>query len=101
MLPRITTSFLGEVHAFKLQAARPTLTTTFNEESIVDERDVLRAWRELFQRGASPADNVKKAEKFLDGLSGESPLHLRLANELVDLKKLATPSKPKPKRAAR
>ena len=69
----------------------------------MDERDVLRAWRDLFRDSASPADNVKKAEKFLDSLSGESPLHLRLANELVDLKRIASPPKPKakPKRAAR
>ena len=69
----------------------------------MDEREVLRAWRDLFHgKGASP-DALTKAETLLDSLSGESPLHLRLANELEELKNgSAKPAKKRaaPKRAA-
>ena len=52
----------------------------------MDERDVMRKWRDLFQgQGATPQTLVAD-EEFLDGLSGESPLHLRLAGELDELK---------------
>jgi hypothetical protein len=65
----------------------------------MDERDVLRAWREIFRDRETTHENLAKAEAFLDSLSGESPLHLRLANELADLKKLS--AAPKKSRAAR
>lgn len=52
----------------------------------MDERDVIRKWRDLFQgRGPTPQALIE-AEKLLDGLSGESPLHIRLAGELEELK---------------
>jgi len=51
----------------------------------VDEREVLHKWRDLF-RGKITAATLDKAGILLDGLSGESPLHLRLASELVELK---------------
>jgi hypothetical protein len=53
----------------------------------VDERDVLLAWRGLFLGKEVTPESLDKAEELLDGLSGESPLHLRLANELAELKK--------------
>jgi hypothetical protein len=53
----------------------------------VDEREVLRAWRDLFKGNAAGPETLAKAETLLDGLSGESPLHLRLANELLELQK--------------
>jgi hypothetical protein len=56
----------------------------------VDEREVLRAWRDLFRDQDITPEALAKAESLLDGLSGESPLHIRLASELKDLKKLAT-----------
>lgn len=60
------------------------------------ERDVTRAWRELFRdKGITPG-TLAAAEALLTSLSGESPLHLRLANELEELKK--GPSNPKKKR---
>jgi hypothetical protein len=54
----------------------------------MDERDVLRIWRELFPTKDVTPEALAKADELLDGLSGESPLHLRLANELAELKKL-------------
>lgn len=61
----------------------------------MDEREVLRAWRDLFRSKESTPDTLTKAETLLSGLSGESPLHLRLANELEDLKQLPTAGKKK------
>jgi hypothetical protein len=54
----------------------------------LDERDVTRAWQNLFKGKEVTPDSLVKAEELLDGLSGESPLHLRFANELAELKKL-------------
>ncbi len=54
----------------------------------MDERDVRNAWRNLFQGQEVTNDSLAKAEALLDGLSGESPLHFRLAKELEDLRKL-------------
>jgi hypothetical protein len=59
----------------------------------LDEREVNLAWRNLFRGQEITAEALAKAESLLDGLSGESPLHLRLANELKDLKKLNQPPK--------
>jgi len=52
----------------------------------VDEREVLNAWRQLFRAQPVTSQTLAKAESLLDGLSGESPLHVRLANELNELK---------------
>lgn len=54
----------------------------------MDERDVLIAWRNLFRGSDVTPDTLTRAEALLDGLSGESPLHLRLAAELEELKRL-------------
>jgi hypothetical protein len=54
----------------------------------VDERDVINNWRNLFQGKEVTTDSLAKAEALLDSLSGESPLHLRLAKELEELQKL-------------
>jgi hypothetical protein len=53
----------------------------------VDERDVLSAWRNLFAGKPVTGKSLKAAEAMLDGLEGESPLHIRLAGELEELKK--------------
>jgi hypothetical protein len=53
----------------------------------MDEREVLRAWRELFHSGTITSETLVRAEEFLEGLSGESPVRIRLASELVDLQK--------------
>lgn len=54
----------------------------------MDERDVRNAWRNLFHGQEVTSDSLAKAKALLDGLSGESPLHFRLAKELEDLRKL-------------
>lgn len=53
----------------------------------MDERDVLLAWRELFRSREITSETLAKAESLLDGLSGESPLRIRLAIELGELQK--------------
>jgi hypothetical protein len=65
----------------------------------VDERDVLRNWRDLFRGNEITTETLAQAETLLEGLSGESPLHLRLANELEELKH--GPAVAKKKRATR
>jgi hypothetical protein len=65
----------------------------------MDERDVLRAWRELFHNGKITSETLVQAEEFLDGLSGESPLRIRLATELEELQKKS--SGPTKKQSAR
>jgi hypothetical protein len=54
----------------------------------LDERDVTRAWQGLFNGKEVTPDALLKAEELLDGLSGESPLHIRFAKELAELKKM-------------
>jgi hypothetical protein len=62
----------------------------------VDEREVVLEWRKLFSGDEVTAETLAKAETLLDGLSGESPLHLRLANELEELKMGRPTHKKKP-----
>jgi hypothetical protein len=64
----------------------------------LDERDVTLAWRNLFHGKEITPESLVKAESILDGMNGESPLQLRLANELADLKKLNQPPKPRSKK---
>jgi hypothetical protein len=54
----------------------------------LDERDVTLAWQRLFREKPITSEALAKADELLDGLSGESPLHLRFAAELGELKKL-------------
>lgn len=62
----------------------------------MDERDVIRKWRDLFHgQGATP-QALAEAEELLEGLSGESPLHIRLAGELEELKNAQSGEKKKP-----
>ena len=53
----------------------------------MDERDLLIAWRNIFQSDGVNEESLAKAEVLLEESSGESPLHLRLATELEELKK--------------
>jgi hypothetical protein len=57
----------------------------------VDERELTIAWRNLFSGKEIAQEQLAKAQLLLDELSGESPLHHRLAKELDDLKKLQKP----------
>jgi hypothetical protein len=52
----------------------------------VDEHEVMLAWRNIFRGPEATAEKLVKADVLLEGLTGESPLYLRLANELADLK---------------
>jgi hypothetical protein len=54
----------------------------------MDERDVMNTWRNLFREKEITSDSLATAEAMLEGLSGESPLHIRLAQELVELRRL-------------
>jgi hypothetical protein len=55
---------------------------------VMDERDVMNTWRNLFHGKELTRRSLTKAGALLDGLSGESPLHIRLAKELEDIRKL-------------
>lgn len=55
---------------------------------MLDERDVLNKWRSLFTGKEITSDSLTKGSALLNGLSGESPLHLRLAKELEDIRKV-------------
>jgi hypothetical protein len=65
----------------------------------VDERDVLNTWRNLFVGKPITAESLNAAEEMLDGLSGESPLHIRLASELEELKKRSASVKTQSRKA--
>jgi hypothetical protein len=54
---------------------------------IVDEHDILNAWRNLFRGGETTPETLAKAQALLDGLTTESPVQFRLANELAELRK--------------
>lgn len=64
----------------------------------MDEREVLLEWRKLFHSQVVTADILAQAETLLDGLCGESPLHLRLATELQELQRTQTGTQQKPAR---
>lgn len=67
----------------------------------LDERDVTLAWQNLFRGKEITPKALAEADALLDGLSGESPLHLRFAAELGELKKLHAGGKDvRPKRRA-
>jgi hypothetical protein len=55
---------------------------------MLDERDVMNTWRTLFNGHEVTTDSLAKAEALLEGVSGESPLHIRLAKELAEIQKL-------------
>ena len=55
---------------------------------MLTEREVSRSWNRLFSDGSYTSESFEKAETLLDELRPESPLRLRLLNELAELKKL-------------
>jgi hypothetical protein len=61
----------------------------------VDEYDILNAWRNLFQGGETTPETLAKAQALLDGLTTESPVQFRLANELAELRKQESKRKSK------
>ena len=52
-----------------------------------NENDVMMMWRKLFLEGAT-AKTLERAEALLDELNSESPLRLRLTQELEEIRKL-------------
>jgi hypothetical protein len=64
----------------------------------MDEHYVTLAWRNLFRGQEITPEALAKAETLLDGLGGESPLHLRLTNELEELRKLSAGVQTKPEK---
>lgn len=52
-----------------------------------NESDVIMMWRKLFQEPATE-ETFKQAEALLADLSLESPLRVRLAQELEEIRKL-------------
>jgi hypothetical protein len=67
----------------------------------MDEHYVTNAWRKLFRGQEITPAALAEAETLLDGLGGESPLHLRLTNELEELRKLSAGAEPKPAKRRR
>lgn len=55
---------------------------------MADDLRVASKWRSLFQGGAVTHEALAAAESLLDGLSPESPLRVRYATELRDMRKL-------------
>ena len=54
----------------------------------LNERDVTTLWRKLFDGQRITAASLAKAEALLDGLNPESPLRLRLATQLKEIRQL-------------
>ena len=55
---------------------------------MLTESEVSRHWARLFQKGIYTSESFEKAELMLEELRPESPLRLRLLNELDELKKI-------------
>jgi hypothetical protein len=55
---------------------------------MADDLRVATKWRSLFQGGAVNHEALAAAELLLEGLSPESPLRVRYATELRDMRKL-------------
>ena len=55
---------------------------------MLNDGDVTTLWRKLFRGQEITSLTLGKAEALLDDLSPESPLRLRLATELEELRKL-------------
>ena len=55
---------------------------------MLTESEVSRSWNRLFTNGEQTEDTFESAENLLDSLRPESPLRLRLAQELEELRKI-------------
>jgi hypothetical protein len=71
----------------RFQGRRKSVTRYQIGDSLY-ERDVLNTWRNLFDGKEVTTESLAKAETLLDGLSGESPLQIRLAKELEEMRDL-------------
>jgi hypothetical protein len=55
---------------------------------VLTEAEVQRSFRKLFGRGEINQDVIERAEQLIDQLRDESPLRLRLTDELEELRQL-------------
>ena len=53
---------------------------------MLTESDVTRKWRTLFNGGSITAETIKQAQGLIDDLPLESPLRIRLGNELGEIR---------------
>ena len=58
------------------------------EPCVLNERDVTKLWRQLFNGKKITATVLAKASSLLEGLSPESPLRFRLQSELEEIRGL-------------
>jgi hypothetical protein len=56
---------------------------------LLTEAEVQRSYRQILKKADSDPDAYDKAEALLDELRPESPLRLRLLNEITELRRLA------------
>jgi hypothetical protein len=75
-------------HGGKPNRALPELQSRITGGRTLDERGVLNAWRQLFNGKAVTPVSLRLAKALLEDVSGESPLQIRLALELEQIKKL-------------
>ncbi len=54
----------------------------------MNERDVTTLWRKLFAGQSITDASLSKAESLLDSMNPESPLRMRLATELEEIRQL-------------
>lgn len=59
------------------------------EVSVLTEAEVQRSFNLLFRAGERSPEQFDRAEQLLEELRPESPLRLRLSNELEELRRLA------------
>lgn len=55
---------------------------------MLDEHDANRLWQQLFRGQSITSQTLAKAEAVVNELNPESPLRLRLATELEEIRKL-------------
>ena len=56
--------------------------------ALLTEQEVARSWALVFKGAQFESDSFDRAEQLLEELRPESPLRLRLTNELEELRKI-------------
>jgi hypothetical protein len=56
---------------------------------MLSEQTIANRWTSLFQGGHVTSETIRSAEEMIDQLPPESPLRVRLGDELRELRKLA------------
>ena len=64
---------------------------------MLEERDAARMWRDLFHGQEVTSHLLSKAELLVGELHSESPLRLRFATEIKELRNMERPSRSKKK----